>query len=193
MTLEGEFIRIAYNNEGYVTMGYRVANENRGKDWMLLEVGMTLREGQPTYKLARTAISIDTPDGKKIALATNARIPEQRSARPRNACQHGPGLDQLLSTERLRSGLPYRPLSSPTAVRGPLTTWNSAPIAPASAGSISRCPAASSYGQHFLNVQFQNSLVRVPFKILTKDEEKALSKNWKDIKKQVDEAFKKGK
>jgi len=42
-------------------------------------------------------------------------------------------------------------------------------------------------------VQFKNSLVRVPFRILTKDEEKQLSKTWKDIKKQVDAAFKKGK
>jgi hypothetical protein len=40
-------------------------------------------------------------------------------------------------------------------------------------------------------VQFKNSLVRVPFRILTKDEEAYLNKNWKDIKKQVDEAFKK--
>jgi hypothetical protein len=32
--------------------------------------------------------------------------------------------------------------------------------------------------------------VRVPFRILTKDEEKLLSKNYRSIKKQVDAAFK---
>lgn len=32
--------------------------------------------------------------------------------------------------------------------------------------------------------------MRVPFRILTKDEEKFLSKNFKDIRKQVQEAFK---
>jgi hypothetical protein len=32
----------------------------------------------------------------------------------------------------------------------------------------------------------------VPFRIFTKEEEKVLSKNWRDIKKQVDEAFRKG-
>ena len=47
------------------------------------------------------------------------------------------------------------------------------------------------YGQHWLNVKFQDSLVRVPFRILTKDEEKLLSKNYGDIRKQVQEAFKK--
>ena len=35
------------------------------------------------------------------------------------------------------------------------------------------------------------SVVRVPFRILTKDEEKLLSKNFGSIKKQVDNAFKK--
>ena len=39
-------------------------------------------------------------------------------------------------------------------------------------------------------MKFQNSLMRVPFRILTKDEEKFLSKNYKSIEKQVKEAFK---
>ena len=29
-TLEGQFVRIAYNNEGYVSLGYRVANQSAG-------------------------------------------------------------------------------------------------------------------------------------------------------------------
>ena len=27
MTIEGEYVRVAYNNEGYVSLGYRVANQ----------------------------------------------------------------------------------------------------------------------------------------------------------------------
>jgi hypothetical protein len=50
-------------------------------------------------------------------------------------------------------------------------------------------PAGISYGQHWLNVKFPTTVVRVPFRILTKDEEKLLSKNYKSIKKQVEEAF----
>ena len=46
------------------------------------------------------------------------------------------------------------------------------------------------YGQHCLNVKFQKSLVRVPFRMLTKEEEQFLSKNYKSIEKQVEEAFK---
>jgi hypothetical protein len=52
-------------------------------------------------------------------------------------------------------------------------------------------PGGIAYGQYWLNVKFEKSLVRVPFRILTKEEEKLLSKNYKDISKQVKEAFKK--
>ena len=52
-------------------------------------------------------------------------------------------------------------------------------------------PGGITYGQHWLNVKFAKSLVRVPFRILTKDEEKFVDKNYKNIKKQVEDAFKK--
>jgi hypothetical protein len=45
------------------------------------------------------------------------------------------------------------------------------------------------YGQYFLNVKFKNSVIRVPFRILTKEEDKLLDKNFGDIQKQVKEAF----
>jgi hypothetical protein len=51
-------------------------------------------------------------------------------------------------------------------------------------------PAGITYGQHWLNVKFEKSIVRVPFRILTKEEEKFLEKNYKSIEKQVEEAFK---
>jgi hypothetical protein len=66
----------------------------------------------------------------------------------------------------------------------------------AGAGCLGRLyfkvPGGIKYGQHWLNIQFKDSLVRVPFRIVTKEEEQVLSKTWKDIKKQVDEAFRKG-
>jgi hypothetical protein len=39
-------------------------------------------------------------------------------------------------------------------------------------------------GQYWLNVQFANSVVQTPFRIMTKEEEKFLRKNWKDLKKE---------
>ena len=52
-----------------------------------------------------------------------------------------------------------------------------------------KIPGGIAYGQHWLNVKFEKSLVRVPFRILTADEEKFFSKNYKDIEKQVKDAF----
>ena len=53
-------------------------------------------------------------------------------------------------------------------------------------------PGGITYGQHWLNVKLAESLlIRVPFRILTKEEDKMLEKNYKDIRKQVEEAFKK--
>ncbi len=50
-------------------------------------------------------------------------------------------------------------------------------------------PGGIKYGQHWLNVKFQGSLVRVPFRIFTAEEKKTLSKNYRDIRTQVQEAF----
>src|SRR6187399_1446843 len=57
MTMEAKFVRAAYNNEGYVILGYQVNNRSIGEDWMLLEVGMALREGEKYQKLKREAVS----------------------------------------------------------------------------------------------------------------------------------------
>jgi len=69
-TLEGAFVRAAYNNEGYVILGYKTANMSVGDEWMLLEIGTTVRDGVPAYKLKREDLTLDTPDASKIALAT---------------------------------------------------------------------------------------------------------------------------
>jgi hypothetical protein len=52
-------------------------------------------------------------------------------------------------------------------------------------------PGGITYGQYWLEVKFDQSLARVPFRIFTKDEEKLVSKNYKSIKKQVEDQFKK--
>src|SRR4029453_2760170 len=70
MTLEGRFVRVAYNNEGYVILGYKLANLSVGEKWMLLETGFALRDGVKDYDLKREAISIETPEGKTIPMGT---------------------------------------------------------------------------------------------------------------------------
>jgi hypothetical protein len=53
-----------------------------------------------------------------------------------------------------------------------------------------KVPGGIKDGQHWLNVQLRDTLIRVPFRVFTKEEEKTLSKNYRDIKKQIEEAFK---
>lgn len=190
MTLEDRFVRISYNNEGYVTMGYRLANGLKGKEWIMLEVGMALREGVQAFKLPRTAVSLSTPTGE-VPLPTQTEYSQadlrsitQQASVINDSIDYWPpnirGANRLGFFAELGSGV---------------SSFNEVEVSN-NRGAVGRLyfkiPGGLQLGQHFLNVQFKNSKVRVPFRILTKEEEEFMNKNWKDIKKQVDEAFKKG-
>jgi hypothetical protein len=189
MTIEGTWIRVAYNNEGYAILGYRLANLSIGEEWMLLEFGATVREGVSNYDLTREALSLETPDGKTIPLAS---VAEYRKA----------NLTALQNREKVqRDSIDYFPPTVNKACRiGFFSELSNRAMAydvvelSQSRGCVGRLffqvPGGITYGQHWLNVKFQNSLVRVPFRILTKDEEKLLSKHYKDIRQQVKDAFK---
>ena len=190
MTLEGNFVRAAYNNEGYVIIGYQMAKRSIGEEWMLLEIGATVLEQVPDYKLMRDALSLETPDGKTIPLPT---VDEYRAANTR-ACR--------IASKVQRDSINYFPPSAHDACRiGFFADWTAGrmPWDEVELSTNRAClgrlyfkvPGGITYGQHWLNVKFEKSLVRVPFRILTKDEEKLLSKNFGSIKKQVDNAFKK--
>jgi hypothetical protein len=190
MTMEGKFVRAAYNNEGYVILGYQLANRSIGEEWMLLEVGLTVRASVPNYTLRRDAFSLETPDGKTIPLPSVAdhRKADTRALQQREQVQ--------------RDSINYFP---PSATRAcamtffPDLTSRAMPHDDVELSSERAClgrlyfpvPGGITYGQHWLNVKFEKSLIRVPFRILTKEEEKFLSKNYKDISKQVKDAFRK--
>lgn len=188
MTMEGRYVRAAYNNEGYVIIGYRAANQSVGEDWILLEVGTTLREKVKDYTLTRDKLSIETPDGKTIPMATQAeyqkadlRALEMRAKTIRDSINYFPPQAsrpcRIGFFAQLGSGaMPYDQveMSNTRACLGRM---------------YFQVPGGIQYGPHWLNVQFKDSLVRVPFRILTKDEDKMLDKNYKAIDKQVKEAF----
>jgi hypothetical protein len=190
MTIEGNWVRVAYNNEGYAVIGYQLVQRSVGQKWVLLEFGTTLRDGVPDYKLKRSALTLTTPDNKMIPLATTA---EYRSSSEVQA---------LENRERVqRDSINYFPPSATQACRigffadldSPAMPWDEVELSNMR-GCVGRLffqvPDGIAYGQYWLNVQFQKSLVRVPFRILTKDEEKTLTRNFGDIRKQVQDAFK---
>ena len=188
ITLEGKFVRVAYNNEGYVILGYQASNRSIGEEWMLLEVGMTVLDNVPDYRLTREALSLETPDGKTIPLATveeqrqgNPQAIQQRAKVQRDSINYFPvrasrGCAILFFPELGSRALPYDvvDLSNDRACVGRL---------------YFKIPGGIALGQHWLNVKFEKSLVRVPFRIMTADEEKFVSKNYKNIKDEVKKAF----
>jgi len=189
LTMEGKFVRAAYNNEGYVILGYQASNRSIGEEWMLLEVGMTVFDNTPDYTLKREAISLETPDGKTIPLAT---VSEQREGNPQAIQQRARVQRDSINYFPPRASRPcailfFPELGSRTLPYDTVDLTNDR----ACLGRLYfKIPGGIAYGEHWLNVKLEKTTVRVPFRILTEDEEKFLSKNYKSIEKQVKEAFK---
>jgi len=189
MTLEGKFVRAAYNNEGYVIIGYQIVNRSIGEEWVRLEVGMSLLGDTPDFKLTREALSLETPDGKTTPLASvedyrsaNLQAMESRAKVQRDSINYFPPMASQACRIGFFSQLNQRAMP-----------WDEVELSTRRAclGQIYfHPPTKITYGQYWLNVKFEKSLVRVPFRVLTEDEEKRLGKNFGSIKKQVDNAFK---
>ncbi len=192
MTMEATFVRAAYNNEGYVILGYQVNNRSIGEEWVLLEVGMTVRDNTPDYTLKREALSLETPDGRTLPLpsvsehrAGNTSAIQARTRVQRDSINYFPPMASRACRIGFFSDLDQRAmaydeveLSNTRACLGRL---------------YFHMPGGITYGQYWLNVKFEKSLIRVPFRIFTEDEEKLVSKNYSSIEKQVKAAFAKPK
>lgn len=190
-TLMGQYVRIAYNNEGFATLGYRVAQESVGEEWALLEVGLTMRSGQKNFTLKREHLSIKTPDGGTIALAT-----QQEFA----AAGYLKGLNKMAEVKRdpinyfpnetMRS-CALRFFADPTRPNARVA-FDQVELSP-TLGCVGRLffrvPGGIQVGQHWLIVKFAESELQVPFRILTKEEAKEFSKTWEDIKKEHEESM----
>ena len=155
----------------------------------MLEFGTTVLDKTPAYTLKREHLSLDLPDGKNLPLPS---VEEYRAA----------PLQGLINREKvIRDSINYFPPMASQACRigffsdlkDRALPWDQVEVSDRRAclGRLFfKIPGGIALGQHWLNVKFENSTLRVPFRILTKDEEKMLNKNFKSIKKQVDEAFK---
>ena len=144
MTMEGKFVRAAYNNEGYVILGYQPANRSIGEEWMLLEVGITVRDGVPGLHVdPRRAVARDA-GRQDDSPAVDPGAPRGQHPRAAEAGEGPARLDQLLSAERepaVRDRLLPRPDLSRAAPRRGRTQQHARLPRPALS---SRCLAASS-------------------------------------------------
>ena len=187
-TIEGQYVRVAYNNEGFATLGYRTAQGAVGEDWILLNVGITLMKDVPDFTLKREALSLKIPDGTVLPLPSQADFNKAGNCR-----------NLVMIDNRINDSINYFPnwVSKPCALRffaqrGQLAydqtdlSWERACV-----GRVYfQIPGKLVPGQYWLQIQFATSMVQVPFRILTKDEEKILSKKWQDFKKALDETMK---
>jgi hypothetical protein len=189
-TLEGEFVRIAYNNEGFATIGYRMAQEEVGKDWVLLAVGITLRKPTKDFTMKRASLSLTTPDGKRLPLPTQQQY-------------QGANLQALnMRAQMMNDSINYFPpdASQPCAIKFFANLDSAFPLAydqtelswqRVCLGRLYfNVPGGIQLGQHFLNIKFANSELQVPFRTLSKEDEKVLRKKWDDIKKAHEAALK---
>jgi hypothetical protein len=191
MTLEANFVRVAYNNEGYVILGYQIANRTVGDEWIMLDVGITQMEKIRDYTLKRDAVSLDTPDGH-LSLPSISEYRENESkVQP---------LQNRMKVQR--DSINYFPpwvhgvnrLGFFADLGSRAMPWDQVDVTNSRActGQLYfHVPGGTKYGQYWLNVKFAQSVVRVPFRLFTPEEEKTLSKNYGSIKKQIDNAFRK--
>lgn len=196
LTLEGTFIRAAFNNEGYVVLGYRLANQSPGEPWMLIDVGIALRKGQARQELSRDELSLSTPDGKTLALPSDdehrraSLTALQARARTAGDALVMPGEVNLRCTNGVFF---YDDAAGARAAEAGGGAAQEALPFTAGCGWFGRLyfqvPGGIQHGQHFLNVKFDSTMIRVPFRIMTGDEEKAFRKNYGKIKKQIEAAF----
>jgi hypothetical protein len=191
-TIKGQFVRIAYNSEGWTTLGYRTANDSQGQDWLMVEVGLSLRKPTKNQTLTRDSFTLKMPDGSIVPMATQKEYNGAGYLRALNA-----------RANTVRDSINYFPVEANQACA---VGFFSDPTK--GARSISYDQFELSFrraclgrlffklpegekivpGQYWLNVDFAGSQVQTPFRIMTKDEQKYLKKNWKDIKKEH-EAF----
>lgn len=181
-TLMGQYVRVAYNNEGFATLGYRAAQGSVGEEWLMLETGFTVRTSKD-YTLKREHVSLKTPDGASIPLATqkeyaaaNLRALNMRAKVIRDSINYFPGDVSRGCPVQFFANLDQRPAISFDQVE--LSKER---------GCVGRLyfkvPGGIKVGQHWLIVKFAESELQVPFRILTKEEAKEFEKSWEDIKK----------
>jgi hypothetical protein len=191
MTLEGKFVRVAYNNEGYVILGYQIANRTIGNDWIMLDVGITLMERVRDHTLTRQSFTLDTPDGTLPLPSIEEYRQNESKVQPlqmrlraqRDSIDYFPPWTHGVNRLGFFSDLGSRAMP-----------WDQADVTNdrACMGQLYfHVPGGTKYGQYWLNVKFAQSVVRVPFRLLTEEEERKLGKNFGDIKKQVEDSFRK--
>ena len=185
--VEGLFVRVAETSEGFVVLGYRIANESVNQEWMLLDVGMTVLKGVKGQKITRDDIKLVTPDHKVIDLPTPEEYDKVRGSLA--------GLERKANT--IGDSINYFPPAANQACRigfFATTTGSQAALSfdavelSASRACVGRLffhvPGGIQYGNYNLDVKFADSVVKVPLEIMNKQQAEDFEKKWKESVKE---------
>ncbi len=188
--VEGTFIRVAANNEGYVVVAYRTANEAVGEEYALIRVGMTLIDDKGTQTITRDDIKLVTPDNQILPLMTQEEAEKatgelamltKRAAMDTDSVDYFPrSADRpcdikffaAIAGPRLNVAYDQVELASQTACVGVL---------------YFHVPGGIKVGNYNLDVHFENSIVKVPMEIMNKEREEEFTKQWKAAQKEARE------
>jgi hypothetical protein len=183
----GQFVRVAENNEGWVVVDYTTANESVKEKWMLLDIGMTVQNGVKDEKITRDQVKLVTPNDQVISLPTQEDVNKasgELDAMNARANIEGQSINYFPTGRNRPCRIGF--FGDVDRAVGSLS-FNEVTVddRSACAGRIYfQVPDGIEYGQYNLDVQFADSVVRVPFKIMTKEEAKQFSKEWKEAEKE---------
>lgn len=184
--IEGTFVRVATNDEGWVVVGYRIANDSVGEEWMLLDVGMTLTGKGAVHTVARDDIKLVTPGGQVLSLPTQEEFEKVRGslmALVKRAAMVGDSINYFPSAADRPCSL--RLFTEP-GFRGPVLSQDEVDLDSNSAcvGRIYfQVPGGIQLGNYNLDVKFASSIVKVPMEIMTEERAKEFTKQWKEAEK----------
>ena len=188
VAVRGTFVRVAANNEGWVVVGYRVANESVGETWMLLDIGITLTDYKATQTITREDIRLVAPGNRVIPLPTQEEFEKVRgSLAPleKRAAMVKDSLDYFPSGANRRYDLDL--FADPTAMR-PQKVRDPVDLSGSYAylGRIYfEIPGGIKVGYYNLDVKFADSIVKVPIEIMTKEREQEFTQQWKEAQKEA--------
>jgi len=187
VAVEGQFIRVAENAEGWVVMGYTIANDSVGQEWMLLNVGLTVQGEDKEQTLYRDDITLVTPDHGVLTL------PSQEDANKAAGELDALNARSNMITESINYFPPAATIPcrigffADAAQAGRTLAYDQVSLNSrrACVGRIYfQVPGGIKLGLYNLDVQFEGGVVRVPFKIMTKEEAKEFEKQWKQERKE---------
>ena len=195
LSFPGEYVRRVQNDQAVVNLGYRTANASVGQEWLMVEISMTVLPGH-NMTLKRDDFWLTTPDGSRVDLASQEEF------------NKGSGAVRALDARAniSRDSLNYLPTQANIPCRMGFFSDASTPergltFTQFSMNPDSFCggrlywiiPDGIKYGRHFLNIQLPDQVMKVPFKIMTKDdlkEAKAMVKEWEKEQKAAKKAAK---